>query len=118
MAEQPTKGSLICSAAVGVSCGTTKADYVGAYKLNTSCASGFYDMIYGGTCWKCPADTDNKGGWIRSATAITKDDACWRIPKESVAPATKVKKTAWAWECPSGSFWDGYDWGGCWTCPA
>jgi hypothetical protein len=118
VAPKATPGSLLCSAAVGVSCGTTKADYVGAYKLNMSCPSGFYDPIYGGTCWKCPADTDGKGGWIRSATAITKDDACWRIPKESVAVATKVKKTAWAWECPSGSFWDGYDWGGCWTCPA
>ncbi|MGH9845767.1 MAG: hypothetical protein ACREEM_44240 [Blastocatellia bacterium] len=111
-------GTLICSAAIGTSCGTTKADYVGAYKLNMSCTSGFYDPIYGGTCWKCPDDTDQKGGWIRSATAVTGDDACWRIPKESVASATKVKKTAWAWECPSGSFWDGYDWGGCWTCPA
>jgi len=109
-------GTLICSAAIGTSCGTTKADYVGPYKLNMSCASGFYDPIYGGTCWKCPADTDGKGGWIRSATAITKDDACWRIPKESTASATFVKKTALAWECPSGTFWDGYNWGGCWKC--
>jgi hypothetical protein len=83
-----------------------------------SCASGFYDLIYGGTCWKRPDDTDRRGGWIRSATAVTGDDACWRIPKETLAPATKVKKTFWAWERPSESFWDGYDWGGCWTCPA
>ena len=89
-------------AAIGTSCGTTKADYVGAYKLNLSCSSGFYDPIYGGTCWKCPDDTDQKGAWIRSATAVTGDDACWRIPKESTAAATKVKKTAWAWECPGG----------------
>jgi hypothetical protein len=112
-----TTGTLICSSAIGTSCGTTKADYVGAYKLNMTCASGFYDPIYGGTCWQCPAD-DGRGGWIRSATAVTKDDACWRVPKETTAPATKVKKTPWAWECPSGSFWDVYDWGGCWTCPA
>lgn len=116
----PTKGTLGCSAAigqsVGQSCGTTKADYVGAYKLNMQCPSGFYDPIYGGTCWKCPADTDGKGDWIRSATAVTKDDACWRVPKESTAPATFVKKTAWAWECASGTFWDGYNWGGCWKC--
>lgn len=118
VSRAPTTGTLICSAAIGTSCGTTKADYVGAYKLNLNCASGFYDPIYGGTCWKCPDDTDQRGGWIRSATAVTKDDACWRVPKETTAPATKVKKTPWAWECPSGSFWDGYDWGGCWTCPA
>lgn len=118
VSRAPTTGTLICSAAIGTSCGTTKADYVGPYKLNLSCASGFYDPIYGGTCWKCPDDTDGRGGWIRSATAVTNDDACWRVPKETTAPATKVKKTPWAWECPSGSFWDGYDWGGCWTCPA
>lgn len=118
IARAPTTGSLICSQAIGTSCGTTKADYVGAYKLNTSCSNGFYDPIYGGTCWKCPDEADKRGGWIRSANAVTNDDACWRIPKETTAPATKVKKTAWAWECPSGSFWDGYDWGGCWTCPA
>lgn len=111
-------GSLVCSRAIGTACGTTKADWVGAYTLNLTCKSGFYDPIYGGTCWKCPDDTDQRGGWIRSATAVTGDDACWRMPKESVAHATKVKKTSWAWECPSGSFWDGYDWGGCWTCPA
>jgi hypothetical protein len=118
--HRPTKGTLVCSAAigqsVGQSCGTTKADYVGAYKLNMSCPSGFYDPIYGGTCWSCPTETDGKGKWIRSATAVTKDDACWRVPKESTAPATFVKKTALAWECPSGSFWDGYNWGGCWKC--
>jgi len=55
---------------------------------------------------------------VRSAVAVDKDDAFWRIPKESTAAATKIKKTAWAWECSSGSFWDGYDWGGCWTCPS
>ena len=101
---------------MGVSCETTKADYVGPYKLNMNCEKGFFDPIYGGTCWSCPTATDGKGAWYRSTTAITKDDACWRIPKESTARATLVKKTAWAWECPSGTFWDGYDWGGCWKC--
>src|SRR5262245_1116362 len=59
----PTTGSLICSQAIGTSCGTTKADWVGAYKLNLSCSNGFYDPIYGGTCWKCPDETDKRGGW-------------------------------------------------------
>ena len=36
----PTTGSLICSAGIGKSCGTTKADYVGAYKLNMSLCQG------------------------------------------------------------------------------
>ncbi len=118
VASRPSTGTLICSGAIGTSCGTTKADYVGAYKLNLSCPSGFYDPIYGGTCWKCPDNTDSKGGWIRSAKEVTGDEACWRVPKEQLVSATKVKKTAWAWECSSGSFWDPYDWGGCWTCPS
>ena len=57
-------GSMLCSRAIASSgCGTTKADWVGPYTLNMSCSSGFYDPIYGGTCWKCPDDTDDKGGW-------------------------------------------------------
>jgi hypothetical protein len=39
------------------------------------------------------------------------------VPKETTAAAQRVKNTPWAWECPSGSFWDGYDWGTCWQCP-
>src|SRR5207249_4415839 len=44
-------------------------------------------------------------------------DACWRVPKERTGAATRKKNTAWAWECDSGTFWDGYDWGACWKCP-
>lgn len=98
-------------------CGFTKADWVGKHTVDTTCDVGFYDLIWGGTCWQAPVD-DGKGTWVRSAVAVDRDDAFWRVPKESTAAATKVKKTAWAWECPSGSFWDGHDWGGCWTCPA
>jgi hypothetical protein len=114
-------GKLLCSRTGLASCGKTKADFVGEYGLDLSCDSGFYDPIWGGTCWKCPDDTDNKGSWIRSATAVDKDDACWRIPKESTGKATKVKAPALAWDCPSGSFWDGYSpdgcCGSCWKCP-
>lgn len=117
-----TAGKLLCSATGTTSCGDTKADYVGAYTLDTTCDEGFYDMIYGGTCWKCPDDTDGKGAWIRSADHIEKDTACWRVPTESTAKAVKVKSPAWAWDCPSGSFWDGYSpdgiGGSCWQCPA
>ena len=97
------------------SCGSDKADKLGAYSLNMKCDEGFYDPIWGGTCWKCP-DDDGSGAFIRSANAIQNADACWRVPKEKTGPATRVKNTAWAWECPSGTFWDGYDWGACWKC--
>jgi hypothetical protein len=116
-------GKLLCSAVDTGSysyCGNTKADYVGAYSLNLKCAAGFYDPIYGGTCWKCPND-DGNGEWIRSADAVEKDTACWRVPKETLSAATKVKSPAWAWDCPSGSFWDGFSpdgiGGSCWQCP-
>jgi hypothetical protein len=116
-------GQLLCSAADGGTafyCGNTKADYVGAYTFNTECKEGFYDLIYGGTCWKCP-DDDGKGEWLRSADAVDKATACWRAPKETLSAATKVKSPAWAWDCPSGSFWDSYSpdglGGSCWKCP-
>jgi hypothetical protein len=114
------KGKLVCSKTGTASCGKTKADYVGAYSLDLTCDEGFYDPIWGGTCWKCPEEGD-KGPWLRSTSSIEKDDACWRVPKEKTGRATKTKSPAWAWECPSGSFHDLYSpdgWGGsCWKCP-
>lgn len=99
------------------SCGFNKADWVGKHTVDTTCDVGFYDLIWGGTCWQAPVD-NGRGAWVRSAAAVDRDDAFWRVPRETTAAATKVKRTAWAWECPAGSFWDGHDWGGCWTCPA
>jgi hypothetical protein len=98
------------------SCGYDRADKLGSYALNLKCSDGFYDPIWGGTCWKCP-DDDGSGAFIRSANNIQNSDACWRVPKEKTGPATRVKNTSWAWECDSGTFWDGYDWGACWKCP-
>ena len=68
-------GRMLCSAEDAGSfsyCGNTKADYVGPFTLNTTCPKGFYDPIYGGTCWKCPED-DGSGGWIRSLDAVDKE---------------------------------------------
>ena len=116
------KGALQCSDKLASGCGTIDADLVGGYTLNTKCERGFYDMIHGGTCWKCPDDTDNGGDWIRSADHIEKDTACWRIPKETFSAATFVKN-GWAWDCGSGEFWDSVGSGGsrpfggaCWKC--
>jgi hypothetical protein len=111
---QAQHGNLTCSdPALKNACGYETADKLGTYKLNMSCSDGFYDPIWGGTCWKCPAGD----GWIRSANNIQNDDACWRVPKETTAGAQRVKNTLWAWDCSSGSFWDGYDGGACWKCP-
>ena len=106
-------------------CGTIDADYVGTYKLNMNCDTGFFDPIYGGTCWKCPDDDSNGNKWQRSANSVESDDACWRVPYEKTTSATFVKK-GWSWDCDSSQFWDQHDangnwiaWGGaCWSCPA
>lgn len=111
-------GKLICSTYAGstASCGTMKADVVGAYKLKTTCDSGFYDMLYGGTCWQCPVNTDGRGTWVRGTEPVNKDRACWRSPQEALVAATKVKATYLAGECSSGTFFDLVG-GGCYSCP-
>jgi len=118
-------GTMLCNdAGLTGACGNTDADYVGAYKLNMKCDQGFYDPIYGGSCWSCPANDPSGNNWIRSANAVTDDDACWRVPKEKTTSAT-FDKLGWAWDCSGSEFWDEHDkngnwifWGGaCWSCP-
>ena len=50
---------------------TTNADVVGKYNFVPVCAKGFWDPIYGGSCWQCPSGYDGWGDYIRSATAVT-----------------------------------------------
>jgi len=112
-----SKGQALCIKGGAVFCGDTKADWVGSHTLNMKCERGFYDPIWGGTCWEAP-DAGDRGAWIRSTTAVTKPDAFWRIPSTKLASAVKVQgNTPFAWNCPSGSFWDGYNGGACWKCP-
>ena len=116
---QAQAGELVCAMNLGSEtekCGTRKAEYVGSYSLNMKCDSGFFDPIYGGTCWSCPGDVDGYGAFIRSATAVDSNDACWRVPKEHFNKAARIKGTPWAWECSSGTFWDPK--GACYQCPA
>ena len=117
----PKGGTLICSADLRAStnCGVTKANWVGTHEIKMKCEKGFYDPIWGGTCWDFPPENDG-GKWVRGTTAVTADDAVWRAPKEALVAATKVKKTGLAWECASGTFWDGFGTGGagCWQCPS
>lgn len=119
----PKGGNVICAADLrtAVRCGQIKADWVGTHQINLKCEKGFYDPIWGGTCWDFPAD-DQNGNWVRGTTEITADDAVWRAPKESFATARKVKTTPWAGECGEGTFWDGWigsgsGGAGCYQCP-
>jgi hypothetical protein len=115
-------GTMVCSwtnILNPTQCGLTKADWVGSHVLSLNCDKGFYDPIWGGTCWDFPPD-NGEGTWVRSTEPVTADNAVWRVPKpkEYVAKATRVTTgTAFAWDCPSGTFWDIYDRGGCWKCP-
>jgi hypothetical protein len=122
-------GTLLCAnvESTPTACGSTDADYVGAYNVGVpmKCDSGqFYDPIYGGTCWKCPDNDSNGNNWVRSANKVTSDDSCWRVPYEKTTSA-KFDKNGWAWDCNSSEFWDGdgqngrpVTGGACWSCPA
>ncbi len=91
--------------------GYIKAENLGKHTLNMNCKEGFFDPIYGGTCWSCD-------GWVRSATHIEESDACWQAAHEEYARAVWQKNAAFAWDCSSGTFWDGWDGGKCWKCPS
>jgi hypothetical protein len=115
-------GKALCSGTAYTDCGDTRADWVGKHALDTTCDNGFYDLIWGGTCWKCPED-DGRGGWLRSLDAVNTDTACWRSAKEETGRAILVRAPVpFAWDCPPGSFWDGKSTNGCcgscWACPA
>ena len=110
-------GQALCIKGGAVFCGNTKADWIGSHTLNMDCSRGFYDPIWGGTCWEAP-DAGGRGAWIRSTTAVTKPDAFWRTPSEQLSSAEKVRgNTPFAWDCPTNTFWDGYNGGGCYKCP-
>jgi hypothetical protein len=99
-------GTLICSAAIGASCGTTKADYVGPYKLNMSCASGFYDPIYGGIRWKRPdaptREADGSAPQQPSAPPQSQPQSPSPSPDQQQAPQTPAANVATAPATPAG----------------
>ena len=64
---------------------TTNADYVGKYTFVPVCAKGFFDPIFGGSCWQCPPGYDGWGDYIRSATPV-----CLAIPR----PTTETLATS------------------------
>ena len=45
---------------------------------------------------------------------IDTDEAC---AGNVYVKATRLRAQAFAWDCPTASFWDGYDGGACYTCP-
>lgn len=89
-----------------------RGDYLAATFRGRICPSGsFFDPIRGGECYQCPE------GYKRSAAHIDAPNACYVPAGESLKAATKSKSTIWPHECGSGTFWDGKNGGGCWSCP-
>lgn len=75
------------------------------------CPKGaFFDPIRGGECYSCPE------GYRRSAAHIDAGNACYIPAGERLAPAKRVKRGIVV--CDPGSFYDAWDGGGCWSCPA
>jgi hypothetical protein len=77
------------------------------------CATGeIFDLIDGGTCWKCP------DGYGRTIFPVNGDSACEKVSTTRFSRAQERDKgTGWfGTDCPSGQFWDIVD-GKCHSCP-
>ena len=97
-------------------CQKPDSSIVGGYRAATFkaplCATGsFFDPIRGGECYSCPS------GYNRSAAHIDATNACYIPIHEEFSSATHHKRTIWPHECSSGTFWDGYNGGNCYSCP-
>jgi hypothetical protein len=108
-------GSLACSDGGDVNstrCGFKSAINLGTFtpKAPHECPSeSFYDAFFGGSCWTC-------GDWRRTTDAtIDSEEAC---DGKVYVKATRVRSQTFAWDCPTDTFWDGYNGGACYTCPS
>jgi len=79
------------------------------------CAGGtFFDPIYGGTCWSCPAE------YRRTANHVETAGACAKTIPTQYSAATYVQGGCEGAPVPSGydaAFFDPIDDGTCWSCP-
>lgn len=90
---------------------SVKQAFMSATFKGPLCASGtFFDLYQGGGCYSCPS------GYERSIAHISESWACL-TPLESFKRATR-HNNGLAWDCGSGTFWDGWDGGACWSCPS
>jgi hypothetical protein len=112
---QIVPGSLSCSDGGDVNstrCGYKATISLGAFtpKAPGDCPSGsFYDAFFGGSCWSC-------GDWRRTTDAtIDSEQAC---DGKVYVRANYIRSQTFAWDCPTDSFWDGYNGGACYTCPS
>ncbi len=113
------KGFVRGGAAVDTERACTKADATAAQDFKPAtfqsylCPEGtFHDPLRGGECWKCPP------GFNRSAASVEAPNACHVPMGENFSAATRTRVTPWPSDCANGSFFDIYNGGACYTCPA
>lgn len=90
----------------------TRAMFSASFKEPWCPVGTFHDPIRGGECYTCPA------GYTRSAAHVDAPNACYVAAGESFARPIRHRTTIWPHDCTSGQFWDGWNGGGCWTCPS
>jgi len=89
-----------------------RGDFGSATFRGPLCPAGsFHDPIRGGECYSCPP------GYTRSWAHIDAGNSCYVPAGERLSAATRIRQQAFAWDCPTSTFWDGYNGGACWTCP-
>jgi len=89
----------------------TRALMSASYK-GPLCGEGTFYHLGTNECYSCPA------GYNRSAAPIDAPNACFIPMREEFSHPTHHKRTIWPHECSSGTFWDGYNGGNCYSCPS
>ncbi|MBO6824738.1 MAG: hypothetical protein JJ879_00940 [Sneathiella sp.] len=105
---KPVCGGIEANGQLQPACKSQPGKLAGAPVL--SCPAGqIYDLE---ACWTCPA------GFERSADSIATKTACTRVTNKDVfGDVRQASRIPNANFCPSGSFFDLYNGGGCWSCP-
>ncbi len=92
-------------------CTVAPATFVG--KKPSACPSGsFFDLVDGGSCWRCPS------GSRRTIFHVKSNDACEIPAHQAYSSARRHARGTGllGTDCPRGQFWDPN--GHCWSCPA
>lgn len=99
-----------CGGAGQTPCTIAAAEYIGA-KPSRCPAGAFFDLIDGGSCWRCPE------GHGRTLVSVKSDRACRRPPRTIHSKARRHGRGSglFGTDCSSGQFWDPN--GHCWSCP-
>lgn len=99
---------------------SVRGSFMPARFAGALCKGGFFDSVRGGECWSCPQ------GYQRSAAPVGSPNACIVPAGESWSGAQRHSKglllphefNRCNRSDGRGGFYDVWDGGGCWSCPA